>query len=128
MTAEKIKTNLQMKGKTMKIAHVTIHSAKKDETVRFYQEYCGLKVQRELGDMITFLADGEGQTAVEVIDDAQKAAQTSGLSIGFAVDDVEAYREKLVADGLEPTEIISPNPHVKFFFVKDPNGIDIQFI
>ncbi|MDQ0153459.1 catechol 2,3-dioxygenase-like lactoylglutathione lyase family enzyme [Moryella indoligenes] len=51
----------------MRIVHITIRSARKEETVAFYQKYCGLRVQRELGDMIAFLADAEGATNIEVI-------------------------------------------------------------
>ena len=112
----------------MHIAHVTIKSAKKDESVAFYEKYCGLKVVRTVGDRISFLSDAEGATNVEIIDDSGDAVSATGISIGFSVADVEGYRAELEAAGLEPTGIISPGPGVSFFFVNDPNGVQIQFI
>ena len=112
----------------MQFVHVTIRSAKKAETVEFYQKYCGLKIQKELGDRITFLADSEGTTNIEVIQDPDHAVQATGISLGFATEDVEAYREQLQQEGMTVTDIIAPNPAAKFFFTKDPNGVEVQFI
>ena len=36
-----------------------------------------------------------------------------------------AKREELIAMGLEATPMISPNPQVRFFFVKDPAGVNV---
>lgn len=48
--------------------------------------------------------------------------------MGLHAQDVEKLHEELKNKGFEPTDMISPNPHVKFFFVKDPDGVSIQFI
>ena len=61
--------------------------------------------------------------AAVVITDLSKVPQvfdSKGLS--------EKKREELIADGFEPTPMITPAPNVKFFFVKDPNGVSVQFI
>ena len=52
------------------------------------------------------------------------------LYISFYIASVSGYYEyeKKEADGLKPGPMISPNPHARFFFVKDPNGVDIQFV
>jgi lactoylglutathione lyase len=76
-----------------------------------------------------FLANSEGETCVEVIDNPE--AENSGnanLSIGFHAEDVEALREQLQQEGLSPTPMITPVPGVRFFFVKDPAGVNVQFI
>lgn len=115
----------------MKMVHVTIYTASMEESIKFYEEVVGLKVQmdmRQFGGNIVFLAENEGDTQVELIEDAEKAYKGSGISMGFRVEDVESKRDELVAMGIEATPMIMPNPHVKFFFVKDPNGLDIQFI
>ena len=112
----------------MQIAHITIWTTKKQDTVKFYQTYCGLKVMRELGDHITFLADCEGGTCIEIVSDPEKAAKTENISIGFTVDDAVNYRNQLLQAGLQVSDIISPQPSVNFFFAKDPNGVDIQFV
>ncbi len=114
----------------MKMQHVTIQSGAYEESIRFYQEVAELKVVNTLHGPkeITFLANEEGETAIEIIHNAQAKYEGSGISIGFSVEDVEAYRETLVQKGYGPSPMISPNPMVKFFFVKDPNGVSIQFI
>lgn len=115
----------------MKMLHVTIHSRCLEKSVKFYQEVCGLDIagdMRPMGGNIVFLANGEGETNVEIIGDADGAYEGKEISIGFKTDDVEKKREELAAAGYNPTPMISPNPHVKFFFVKDPNGFDVQFM
>ena len=116
----------------MKMEHITIRTSSFHEEIDYYKEIVGLKVVRDLragGSRIVFLADREDDTKVEVIEMTE--SENSGnefLSIGFHTDDVEKLWEELGAKGLEPTQIISPAPTVRFFFVKDPAGVNVQFI
>lgn len=116
----------------MKFLHVTIQTDKFEEELNFYQEIVGLQITRDMrsfGTNMIFLADQEGDTEVELIEN--KDADNAGngfLSIGFKTEDVEAKREELIAAGLSATPMVSPNPHVKFFFVKDPAGVSVQFM
>ena len=115
----------------MKMAHVTIHTAHMEDSMSFYQNICGLKLVNEMkgGPMhIAFFANSEGETAVELIEAPDTAYKGSGISIGFHVDDVAAYHRTLEEKGYNPTPIFSPNPNVQFFFVEDPNGLEVQFI
>lgn len=116
----------------MKMKHVTINTACLEESVKFYQEITGLTVQTDLrnisGMPIVFLANGEDETCVELIENKEKAYQGEGISIGFEVEDVDAKYEELKAAGFETSPMLSPNPNVKFFFIKDPNGVTIQMI
>ncbi|MDO4518519.1 MAG: VOC family protein, partial [Bacillota bacterium] len=75
-----------------------------------------------------FLNNGDGETNVELIEDLDNEYMRQGISMGFQVSEVENYREELIAKGYKASPIIAPNPKTKFFFVKDPNGVDIQFI
>ena len=115
----------------MKMKHVTIHTAKMEESIRFYESAAGLSIQGDLrgkgGPDIVFLAGGEGETCIELISDPE-GYTGEGLSIGFAADDVIAHRQHLIDRGLTVTPIISPVPDVTFFFTKDPNGVEVQFI
>ena len=116
----------------MKMRHVTIHSSRIEESVAFYEEIAGLTVQRDLrgnGPMdIVFLADGEEDTCIELIGDREESFRGSGISIGFAVSDLEGWHQKLSERHLNPTQIIRPNPSTAFFLVDDPNGVLVQFI
>lgn len=116
----------------MKMVHVTINSKKFDESIKFYQDVVGLNIAGDLRGKgpknIVFLSNGEGETSIEIIESEDAPYEGGGISIGFKADDVEAKREELAAAGYEVSPMIAPNPHVKFFFVKDPNGVSIQFI
>lgn len=116
----------------MKMMHVTIMSECLDESVEFYQSVAGLKIQRDMRNnpehKIVFLVNEAGETCVELVENPSEAYSGGGISIGFEVKDAEGYRKELGKKGLNPGPVISPNPHARFFFVKDPNGIDIQFV
>lgn len=116
----------------MKMLQVTIRTGKFEEELAFYKDIVGLKIVRDLrekGRGIVFLADGEGDTCIEIID--VPGADDAGnrlLSIGFDSGDADKMREKLIASGMEVSPIESPVPYVRFFFVKDPAGVTVQFM
>ena len=110
--------------------HITINTAKMEESLQFYKEIAGLEMKvdmREMGAPIVFLADGD-DPCIELIENPAQAYSGAGISIGFHAEDVEGKRTELEAKGFAPTPIIQPNPNTKFFFIKDPNGVTIQFI
>lgn len=116
----------------MKLEHITIQTSHFEEEIAFYEKHAELKMQwdmRPMGRNMVFLADAEGATAIEII--GKPDADVSGnenLSLGFHTPDPEKKREDLLADGCEVGPIISPMQGVKFFFVKDPAGLNVQFI
>ena len=111
----------------MIMQHVTVHVRDVERSIRFYEEFAGLHVTRRLPSGPVFLAAAEGECSMELIQ-SEAAYAGSGISVGFHVGDVDAQREKLIAAGYEPTPITSPNPSVRFFFVSDPDGLQVQFI
>ncbi len=117
----------------MSFMHTTLYVKDMAESLKFYEEIVGLPVSRK-NDMgpdrqIIFLGDGE--TKVELIYDAARTDVDLGkdISIGFSVSSMDEklafIKEKGVAVHSGP---FSPNPHVKFFFVLDPNGLSVQFL
>lgn len=116
----------------MKIAHITIHTAKLEESVKFYSEVLGLSIKVRFstpdGKNIVFLSGGEDDAAIELITDEDHPFDGKGISIGFHVQEVESAHEQMESSGLNPSPIISPNPQTKFFFITDPNGVSIQLI
>ena len=115
----------------MKMLHVTIQTAKFDEEIAFYREIAGLTIRRDArpGRNMVFLSDAEGDTEIEIIEAPSAAdAGNAYLSVGFRSGDAEALRAALEAKGYAPTPMVSPGPAVKFFFVKDPAGVNVQFM
>ena len=116
----------------MRLNHITIQTETFEKEIEFYQKYVGLTVSRDLrplGKNIVFLSGTTDDTALEIIE--KPGATDSGnenISIGFQTDDLEKMHNEFCSDGLNPTPFISPIPQVQFFFVKDPAGVNVQFI
>jgi len=120
------------KGVTdMKFNHVTLQVKDLDESVRFYTEVVGLEVKDKFGDGhgndIVFV--GSGETQVELISTTKDYTPGSGISLGFIPSSLEDAKALLSEKGFGAGgEVLSPNPHTHFFFVKDPAGYTVQFI
>ena len=115
----------------MKMLHVTIQTKFFQEEMDFFLKHVGLKIDRDMrpfGRNMVFLNNGEGETCIEIIENDSDSAGNENLSVVFLTEDLEKKREELIADGFEPTPMISPAPNVKFFFVTDPAGVKIQFM
>jgi len=96
--------------------------------VEFYQWLLGLPVSNkiDLADgTIIFL--GEDETKFEIIQDRNAGSvDAKGLTIGFAVDDLEQKLALLDSRQIPHSDIISPVPEVRFAFFTDLNGCSIQ--
>ena len=116
----------------MEMAHVTIQTSRFEEEIGFYEKFVGLKIQRDMrsvGKDLVFLGENEASTMIEIIRNQEAAdAGNAYLSVGFRTGVLDSTREKLVSAGLDPTPFITPTPGVKFFYVKDPAGVNVQFI
>ena len=116
----------------MRMMHVTIMTKQLNESVKFYEEQVGLTILRDMRDnpehQIVFMSDKSGGTCVELVAKPTAAYYGGGISMGFEVEDIDKEYTKKEEQGFHPGPMISPNPHARFFFVKDPNGVDIQFV
>jgi len=117
----------------MNFCWCTITVENMDDSLKFYQEIVGLPISRRFkagaGVEISFL--GEGETKVELVCNPNHRAtgKSEGISLGFEVESVDQMIEVIKEKGLEvESGPFQPNPHIKFFHVKDPNGVSIQFV
>lgn len=117
----------------MKFCWTTITVKDLDESLRFYEEVVGLKCSRRFGaganTEIAFL--GNGETEIELLCDkvVEEVNLGKDISLGFEVESVDKMLKFVEDRGIEVLGgIIQPNSHIKFFFVKDPNGLKIQFV
>lgn len=101
--------------------------------MEFYQGVLGLKLNNRYmagpGMELAFL--GEGNTQIELVCAENTECQNpgKGISLGFQVESVEDTLSVLEMKGIPVSRgIIQPNPHIRFFFVKDPDGYEIQFV
>lgn len=117
----------------MKFCWTTLHVNDLEESLAFYREIVGLELTRRFegghAGEIAFL--GKGETQLELICNPASPPVDMGrdVSLGFevaSVDEMIAFvQQKGIAVHSGPFQ---PNPHVKFFYVLDPNGLKIQFV
>jgi len=104
-----------------------------EESLKFYQEIVGLEVKRrfgtESGVEIVFLGDGE--TKIELVCNEKRKEVNIGqdISLGFEINSVDEKMKLVKGKNIDiQSGPFQPNPHVKFFFIVDPNGLKIQFV
>jgi lactoylglutathione lyase len=116
----------------MKFCWTTLMVNNMEESLKFYKEIVGLRENRRFqagpGTDIAFL--GEDETQVELIcNEGKKVNHSQDISLGFNVDSLEKMMEFVKEKGVDiHSGPFQPNPHVKFFYVLDPNGLKIQFV
>lgn len=110
---------------------ITVENMK--ESLKFYHEIVGLSIDRRFSTgpsgEIVFL--GEGETKIELIsnDDNRMPDVGNVISLGFEVGSLDDKQKFLRENGIKiESGPFQPNPHVKFFFVRDPNGVRVQFV
>jgi lactoylglutathione lyase len=116
----------------MKFLWTTLQVRSIEESVAFYQNVLGLPVltrSNPPGMALAFLGDGD--TQVELLQDVKNPQPTPSpdVSMGFLTPDLDNALAEVKKLGI-PIQAgpFSPNPHIRFFYVLDPNGYKIQFV
>jgi len=117
----------------MSFCWTTIYVKDMKESLEFYEEVVGLKLNRRFAagpEMeIGFL--GEGETQVELICHKNNVDInfSENISLGFKVNSVDEKMDFIKKRGLEiHSGPFKPNPSTIFFYILDPNGLKIQFV
>ena len=113
------------------ICHVTVETENLKESVDFYAWLLDLPVARRMeipSGEIAFL--GEEETKLELIYSRgyKRSGTAEGITVGFAVRSLKDKMDMLDEKNIPHSPVISPNPHVMFFYLTDPNGIRIQLL
>ena len=116
----------------MKFCWTTIHVRSLEESIRFYHEIIGLSIanQFEAGPGMKIAMLGEpGGALIELIEQKGITQESKGLSIGFEVPSIDEAMEHLRQNQIEiKSGPFSPAPSTTFFFVEDPNGLEVQIV
>jgi len=117
----------------MKFCWVTINVKDMERSLSFYQDLLGLEIKRKMNpspDMeIIFL--GSGETQVELICNKKAGDIVAGqdISLGFEVESLDKFSEVLKARNIPiHSGPFQPNPHIKFLYILDPDGVKIQLV
>ena len=118
----------------MKFLWTAIYVKNLDESIAFYSDLAGLKVLRRFqagpGTEIALMGNAkDGETLVELLADSSHTDISIGesISIGFAVGSIgemlDTVKSRFIPVHSGPVE----TPRSIFFYVKDPNGVIVQF-
>jgi Glyoxalase/Bleomycin resistance protein/Dioxygenase superfamily. len=113
------------------ICHVTVQTENLQGSVDFYSWLLGLPVSRRFefqNGEIAFLGDEETKLEFIFNQGYQKSGTAQGISIGFSVNSLEEKMALLDEKEIIHTPVLSPNPHTRFCYFTDLNGIKIQLM
>ncbi len=115
--------------------HIAICVSEREAALAFYRDALGFcvcteTVRPEKGDVLLFL-EGYGMRLELFVDPRRPARPSYPEALGlrhlcFAVQDLEGVRNKLLSLGYSP-EPIRPAMGGCAFFVKDPDGLPVEF-
>ena len=119
----------------MKFLWTTIYVKNLDESITFYADLVGLHVVKRFpagpGMEIAFMGNGmDNETLIELLADTNTSSVTysESISLGFAVDSLDAMLETVQRHNIPVhTGPIETPSGSRFFCIKDPNGLNIQF-
>lgn len=118
----------------MKFLWTTIYVKDLDESIAFYSSLIGLKMLKRFtagpGIEIVFMGNNtDNETLVELLADKNisQINHSEFLSIGFAVNSVDAMLETVKNRNIPVHSGPIETPGSIFFNIKDPNGIIVQF-
>ena len=103
-------------------AFVTLHVSDMKRSLDFYTQRLGLKVKARYGEEFA-VVEAPGLTIG--LHPATKSSGPGNISLGFAVDDVEAGRDQLQGRGVDSQGDVVSDPPMRFVFFKDPDGIQL---
>ena len=111
------------------IMQVSLLTKDLEGSISFYEKYMGLKIVKDVrafGPPIVFMAASEDDQASLELIGSDKPYNGEGVYLGIHHDDPDKKRALLIEEGLEVSEIAEPEPGVRLFFVKDPNGLQVK--
>jgi lactoylglutathione lyase len=116
----------------MKVKYATIAVSNMDESIKFYTEVLGFRIDSQLnpypGFNITFLVD-EGDAMIELIENVKEPKKPGLFLVGMEVQDMDKTAKELISNGAKFTRgPVEVGDGAKLAFLKDPNGVEIELI
>jgi len=114
------------------LAHVCLKSVNLDATTDFYCGALGMKKFfnfTKKGKTIGFYMKTSNDTFVEVFlaDEIEKSGKQVLNHFCLETDSIEALRKRLIECGYAPREMAMGADNSLQFWMKDPNGMDLEF-
>jgi predicted enzyme related to lactoylglutathione lyase len=115
---------------TFRLEHVgiVVNPAKREETVRFYEQVFGWHTVRELGQVALFIGDGSGGRIELLFNDAAGPMNAPNhLAFVVPFDEFDQVAERIKATGV-PMDARGTNPAGRILFFSDPAGTRAQIV
>ncbi len=114
------------------LAHVCIKTTNLDATTDFYCGALGMKKFFDFtrkGKIIGFYMKASNDTFVEVFlaEEVEKPGKQVLNHFCLETDSIESLRKTLIERGYAPGEIKMAVDNTPQFWMKDPNGLDLEF-
>ncbi|MNH99464.1 VOC family protein [Paenibacillus graminis] len=109
---------------------ITLRVRDLETSLNFYHGILGLPIERRFesrGKQIVMLDTGT-HPKLELIQGNDPALKPEcGVSVGFEVKSLDEAMEYLKSQGIPVARgPITPNPHLRFFYILDPDGFEVQ--
>lgn len=116
----------------MDLCWVTFKVRNLEKSLFFYTKLLNLDISEEFGSpehRIVMLGKAN-EAKIELICEPNTEPDHlgSGVSIGLEIDDLDGIIGVLKENGYKAVGPVSPNPHIVFFFVQDPDGYTVQLV
>ncbi|MBP1903808.1 lactoylglutathione lyase [Paenibacillus turicensis] len=114
----------------LRLNWITLRVQDLETSLHFYNQVLGLPIERKFesrGKQIAMLIM-DGQAKLELIQGSEQVVKPEcGISLGFEVESLDEAMIYLKTQGIEVARgPITPNPHLSFFYILDPDGFEVQ--
>ncbi|GAA5024953.1 glyoxalase [Marivirga lumbricoides] len=102
-----------------------------EKSIAFYTQNLGFEIENSNPQACVFkYGEGEASFAIRTpLEPIEGKELGVGVAIWFAVkEDVDALKEKFIANGITTTTPVMDTPFGKAFHVKDPDGYKLTFL
>lgn len=110
----------------------TLQVSNLDDSLKFYKDILKMNIASQFGTenhQIVMLGE-QDDAKIELIFEKGVSIDNpgNGVSIGVSVSNLDDLIVTLKSKDIPVKGPIMPNPHIRFFFVKDPDGYTIQLL
>lgn len=114
----------------LRLNWITLRVQDLEASLHFYNQVLGLPIERRFesrGKQIAMLSL-DGQAKLELIQGSEQVVKPEcGISLGFEVESLDEAMIYLETQGIPIARgPITPNPHLSFFYILDPDGFEVQ--
>lgn len=96
-----------------------------DETIRFYRDVLGMKVESRYGDHFAMLKSTDGMTLG--LHPATEKSPAGKIQLGFQTSGpIEEVKSSLLEKGVRTGPVVEDDP-IRAVEFKDPDGVELYF-